>query len=252
MLGMAGLVAPAAPAVADEEAIPEFSFEDCPALPEGADPLFWGCTVAEITGGRLKLGGIDQEIEQPITMVYANGFDVHTFEQTVIWQSLESEPLRVEGGILGIPGSDFLPIMQIHAQPQIAGELELNPDQGASRVRMRPHMKISVQNPLLGDSCTIGTDENPITIDLGDAPTDPPPPNEPISGTPFEVVQTTPFVVNKTTMVDNAFAVPKSSNCGPFGWFNGIVDWQAGLPSAAGNNTAVFEIYAATKSYSQM
>ncbi|MEV5824448.1 hypothetical protein AB0L25_02615 [Spirillospora sp. NPDC052242] len=247
VVGMAGLAAQAAPAAAAEE-IPEFSFEGCPELPANADPNLWLCTVAKITSGRLTLGGIDQEIHQPITIVYANGYDPITFEETVIVESLESEPIRVEGGILGIPGSDFLPIMQIHAQPQLAGELELSPEPG---VLMRQRMKISVQNPLLGDSCTIGTDEDPITLDLGLGPTNPPPPNEPITGSPPTDVSTDPWVV-KTTFVDNAFAVPKSANCGPFGWFNGIVDWQSGLPAAAGGNTAIFTTYSASKGYPQL
>ncbi|GGV14270.1 hypothetical protein GCM10010182_38570 [Actinomadura cremea] len=247
VVGMAGLVAQAAPAAAEEE-IPEFSFATCPELPEGAQPGLWLCTIAKITSGRLTLGGIDQEIHSPITIVYANGFDPITFEETVIVESLESEPIRVEGGILGIPGSDFLPIMQIHAQPQLAGELELSPEPG---VQMRQRMKIGVKNPLLGDTCTIGTDEDPITLDLGFGPTNPPPPNEPITGATPVDVSTDPWVV-KSTMVDNAFAVPKSANCGPFGWFNGIVDWQSGLPAAAGKNTAIFDVYSASKGYTEL
>ncbi|OLT14274.1 hypothetical protein BJF79_19230 [Actinomadura sp. CNU-125] len=65
-------------------------------------------------------------------------------------------------------------------------------------------------------------------------------------------MQTTPFVVNKVTMVDNAFAVPGADNCGIGDSGNWLVNLVAGTPADAGHNTAIFTQYAATKSYSQL
>jgi hypothetical protein len=40
-------------------------------------------------------------------------------------------------------------------------------------------------------------------------------------------------------LVDNAFAVSGAANCGVLGILDGTVNSQKGLPSAAGNNTAI-------------
>ncbi|MQY07018.1 hypothetical protein [Actinomadura macrotermitis] len=249
-LAALAVAGPVGTAAADEDPLPPgLDTTDCPTLPAGADPAFWQCTAAVISGGRLTLGKIDQVLDQPIKLTYANGFDPVTGIEGVTGGTLRSAPLRVPGGVLGIPGTDFIPLLQISAQPELTAPVELAPypERGSLVLRMR----IKVINPLLGDKCYIGSKDDPITLRLGISATNPPPPNTPIEGEAPEMVSFDPPVL-KATMVDNEFAVPKSNGCGPFGLLNPIADFRAGLPSAAGHNTAIFTQYALVKTYTDI
>ncbi|GLZ10208.1 hypothetical protein Acsp04_04430 [Actinomadura sp. NBRC 104425] len=247
------LVATAPAASAEATPIPpEVNLDDCPSLselPEGADPNFWLCTVVVITGGRLQFGNIDQKIDKPLSLTYANGFDPVTLEQKFVFRPLKGEPLKVSGGVLGIPGSDVLPFLELHAKTELAGDPQVSPEDDPNTIyRMR--LKIKNINPLLGDSCYIGSDKDPITLNLTFGTTNPPAPNKPITGRGIEPHPDDPTVFT-STVVDNAFSVPKSTGCGPWGLLNGIADFRAGLPAKAGTATAVFETMAKFRGYSE-
>ncbi|WP_125614235.1 MULTISPECIES: hypothetical protein [Actinomadura] len=227
----------AAPAAAEE--IPEFSHEDCPELPAGAEPGFWLCNSVVVSGGEFSFGSFEQNIETPMRLVYANGFDANTFEETAVLASFESEWMQVQEGIFG---DRFL--SAVYAKPE-AVDLDL------VNGNVQLDLKVKLGNPFLGWNCTIGTNSNPIQLNLTVGTTNPPPPNQPISGSPPVDVSTDPWVV-KTTLVDNAFSVPGADNCGISDSANWLVNLIAGLPSDAGNNTAIFEQYVAAKSYTEL
>ncbi|MDL4814546.1 hypothetical protein [Actinomadura opuntiae] len=221
--------------------LPSFDFSACPALPSGADPAYAQCNVAVTTGGTMQLGSIKETISSPITLTYTTGFDPVTLEEYTIFGSFKASRFQVQPGLFGDPF-----VTAIYAQPQYAGGL--NTDGGTLNL----NLKVNVQNPLLGSRCYIGSNANPIALHLTPGTTNPPPPNTPISGTPPEVVGTNPTVL-KTTVVDNAFAVPKADGCGlDLGVENWAVDLYAGLPSAAGHNTAIFNQYVAYKTYTEL
>jgi len=228
-LGGALLSIAAAPA-ASADTLPAFSFADCPALPAGADPIFWQCNVAITYGGTFKLGSINTTITTPITLTYANGFDPETLEEKVVFGSFKASKFQVQPGLFGDPF-----VTAIYAQPKYAGGF------GLADSKVKLGLKVNVQNPLLGGNCYIGSASKPISLSLGITATSPPPPNTPIEGSPPEVVQDDPPVL-KTTVVDNAFSVPKASGCGfGLGPLNAAVNLYAGLSSAAGKNTAIFK-----------
>ncbi|MEU9021590.1 hypothetical protein [Actinomadura sp. NPDC048394] len=225
---------------ASAETVPAFSFAKCPALPSGADPTWWNCNVAIITGGQFKLGRLDQAITSPITLTYAVGFDPVTLEQKVIVGGFQADKMLVRPGIFGDPI-----FTAVYAKPEYAGFMDLqNGD-------VLLNLKVKVINPNLGPYCSIGSNGDPIKLHLIFGTTSPPPPNRPISGsTPVDVSADPP--VFKATMVDNSFAVPGSSGCGLGGTLNWVVNSQAGVPSAAGNNTAVFNQYVSYKPYTDL
>ncbi|OLT14275.1 hypothetical protein BJF79_19235 [Actinomadura sp. CNU-125] len=135
----------AAPATAEE--LPEFDFSECPALPDGANPLFWGCTIAEVTGGTFVLGNMEQPIESPIRMVYANGFDAETLEQTVILGSFEADWTMAQEGLWG---DRFL--TAVYAKPEAVG---MDLDAGIIKL----DLKLRVYNPSWGTTARSGTTE---------------------------------------------------------------------------------------------
>lgn len=239
LLGAALLGTAAAPA-ATAENLPAFSFSKCPRLPENADPSLWLCNVAITTGGTFKLGKLDQPITSPITLTYANGFDPITLEETVVFGGFEAGRMLVQKGIFGDP---FL--TAVYAKPQYAGLVDLQDG------KILLNLKVNVQNPALGGSCFIGGNADPIKLRLTVGTTSPPPPNGPISGSPPEVVQDNPPVL-KATVVDNAFAAPRATHCGLGGSLNWAVNLQAGLPAAAGRNTAIFKQFVSFKTYTEL
>ncbi|WP_018653143.1 hypothetical protein [Actinomadura flavalba] len=242
MTGTALSAVAAAPAVAAEIPSALYDDSDCPKrseLPADADLGVWQCNVSVIQGGTLKIGSIEQKITKPIKLTWANGFDLETLEDQFIWGPMRAEAIQVDGGVLGIPGSDFLPLLQIHAKPELAADPAVFPDDSTA---LRLKLKLKVQNPLLGDKCSIGSDQQPLTINLTYLTTNPPPPNKPITGQGPAPTEEDPSVL-LSTPVDNAFAAPKSSDCGPWGLLNPIADFRAGLPAKAGTNTAVFPTY---------
>ncbi|WP_018653142.1 hypothetical protein [Actinomadura flavalba] len=239
--GGALLSAVAAPASA-APTLPTFSFADCPKLPAGADPAFWQCNVAYTYGGTFKLGKIETTITKPIILTYANGFDPVTLEEGVVFGSFKAEKFQVQKGLFGDP---FL--TAVYAQPKYAGGLGFTED-----YRLKLNLRVNVQNPILTGNCDIGSNSNPIRLQLGIAPTNPPPPNTPIQGEPPTPVQDEPPTL-KTTVVDNAFSVPGSNGCGlGLGPINALVNSYAGIPSAAGRNTAIFRQYVAFRTYDQL
>lgn len=245
--------AAAAPARPRAPIPPELNFSDCPKksdLPAGADPALWLCSPTVIGGGRLKMGRIDQAINQPLKLTWANGFDAVTLEEKFVFGPLRAQPIRVAGGVLGIPGTDVLPILQIRALPQLAAPPEISP-KDAPGVAIRLKLKVKVLNPLLGNACYIGSAKTPITLNLIFGTTNPPPPNKPITGKGIEPHPDDPSVFT-STVVDNAFAVPRASGCGPHGLLNPVANLRAGLPAKAGTNTAIFDQLTTFKTYAEL
>ena len=86
----------------------------------------------------------------------------------------------------------------------------------------------------LASSCSIGTTNNPLRLNLVSGRKDAIGTNGAITGSPYN------SVTGRAVLVDNAFAVPGSSGC-TAGFFNlnSIINGQVGIPSAAGSNAAV-------------
>ncbi len=224
----------AAPAAAapGENAPVTFDFGDCPdQLPVGADPANWQCAVIVLGGGTMKLGSMTQEITEPISITMQGGFDPATSEPINIFVSMRSKAMAVPGGALGIPGSETLPLLGLKVKTNYVGNFSLfTTDQGeyASTIDMR----IKLKNDLLGDDCYIGSKKAPVSLRLiGDG------------GSVEWFDNAIAMKMNDTT-----FSVPASS-CGLLGW---LVDFRSGLPSASGKNSASFQMYLASKSYTEL
>jgi hypothetical protein len=104
-------------------------------------------------------------------------------------------------------------------------------------------LRFHLENPLLGRECYIGSETDPVVIDLTTGETSPPAPNKPIGGK-FGVLHTNEggiVEITENTDVDNAFSEPEATGCGgPFASLvNPLVNSKLGLPSPAGNNTIV-------------
>jgi hypothetical protein len=107
-------------------------------------------------------------------------------------------------------------------------------------------VRIHLKNPLLGNSCYIGSEAHPIQLNLTTGITSPPGPNKPIEGLVGEEGEEGEggiLTIKQLSLVENAFSVPTTEGCGEFlfvkGFLDGIVNSKLGLESKAGNNTAI-------------
>jgi hypothetical protein len=106
-------------------------------------------------------------------------------------------------------------------------------------------VKVKLENPLLGNECYIGSSTEPVVLKLTTGTTKPPPQNKPITGKTGEISSRAEggiLVIKKNSLVDNVYAVPAAKGCGGKlfeALIDPIVNAKLGLPSPAGNNTAI-------------
>jgi hypothetical protein len=260
-------VALAAPALAANPY--EKYFSQCPATEPGVTHCLYG----EITSGKFVIG----KTEVPITnKIVQQGGTVPDGEPQSAYlvpakngESLSKSEQNVPGGLLDIvncteiKGEGILEKLERGTCKAIfenkttgvtaTTELVANASNpaiidfknllGESGVALTLPIRVHLKNPLLGSGCYIGSESSPIELHLTTGTTSPPAPNKPISGKTGELGEEEGevLVLENNSLVDNAFSVPKAEGCGGLASFliDPIVDSKLGLPSAAGNNTAV-------------
>jgi len=149
--------------------------------------------------------------------------------------------LTFENGITGLDSTLELarPASEISmSETNIVGELG---------TALELPVKVHLENPFLGSNCYVGSSGTPIIWPLTTGETNPPPPNTKIKGTAgalefFEEGSIAELSGN--VLVENAWSAPGASGCGGFLvelLLNPIINTAAGLPAAAGKNTAVLK-----------
>ncbi len=99
---------------------------------------------------------------------------------------------------------------------------------------IRVPIKVHLNNPTLGSSCYIGSDADPIVLNLVETPTSTP---QLTSGGPGGNA----IIVSGVQVADTTFAAPGASGCGLLGALDPVLDLKVGLPSASGNNSALID-----------
>ncbi len=221
-------------------------FAGCPSTEENAESFF--CNHVIVKSGNFKMGNKNVPIEKPMTLTWGTDFE----QQKYLVNSkggLSKAQQKVPGGIIGLTGLTWLleffgsEALTLYATTELAGTPNLsNPES------VKLPIKVHLEHPVLGSKCYVGSNSNPINLNLITGTTNPPPPNKPISGAFGE------FFNNETThvlgfknikYVDNSFAAPGANGCTLtlFGFIpisiNGLVNSQSGLPSPAGTNETV-------------
>jgi hypothetical protein len=237
----AAALAVAVPAASAQGPAP--GFEEFAACPN--DPSVFRCLNSVVDGGHLQMGNKDTPVTEPI--VLKGGIESGTGNFVFNEQGgLFATPMRVPGGLVGLTGLpeviiDLITLgaNRVYATPELAGTPSnplVNP--------FRLPLKVKLTNPFLSDTCYIGSDEDPIMLMLTARTTNPPPPNQPISGRNptlgFDPNNSRIAVASNGLLVDNAFAAPAARGCDltGLGVIDALVNAQVGLPSPAGTNTA--------------
>jgi hypothetical protein len=226
----AALLAAATPAAAEPAPV-DISFADCPATAPG-DPAEYTCNVLHMAAGTMKIGSITQPIDKPMVITVLTHLNQATGETTNKVLKLRAAPLTVPGGVLGIPGSDFIPALGLQVLPEYVSGFSMGQtEEGA--IKSTINLRFKIINPLLSATCGIGSTTNPVKLTL------------------LADMNTVTWYDNAigVKIADNTFAAPATSGCGPVrGFFS---DFRAGLPAASGKNSTTMQLYLATKFYNQ-
>jgi hypothetical protein len=133
--------------------------------------------------------------------------------------------------------------------PVIFNEFNLATEKGTAIVLP---LRIHLKNALLGNSCYIGSEAEPLELHLTTGATSPPAGFKSIHGklgeaeTLEETVEgeeLSSLRVTNNTLVDNTFPAPKAYECGEFffikGFLDSLVEGKLKIPNKAGENTAI-------------
>lgn len=250
-------------------------FKNCPAstIAKISDESL--CLYGLTTSGKFEIKKLTVPINQTITL-QSGAIPIapatYALEPATNGESLSKTELNVPGGLLNIinceeiTGEKFFEkaaraackavfenkttgvtaTTEIVANEHNPAILNLENLIGANGSALTLPVRVHLKNPFLGNSCYIGSESSPIQLHLTTGRTSPPKPNEPIKGNPGLFEESPEAVIISivdNTLVDNAWSAPVSEGCGEFlfvkGFLDGIVNSKLGLPSAAGNNTAI-------------
>ncbi len=222
-------------------------FAGCPGPTE--NPEVFICQRVVVHGGHFQMGSKDVPLTNPITI--SGGVKAAGGEFTELVANSKGGMTKVRqqvpGGVIGLTGLDwlvnFLSLegLKLYAVTELVG----TPKAYGGIEEVELPIRVHLENPVLGNSCYVGSFANPIKLRLTINTTSPPAPNKPISGAaPTAVEPDLPemFKAINGLYVDNSFSAPGASGCvlTLFGFIpisiNGLVNSQSGLPAAAGTN----------------
>jgi hypothetical protein len=241
-------------------------FDYCPST----NTEVFKCLQSVTEGGEVVLGKKAVPIVNPVTLQGGvSKPDEESFSRffgATNGETLSKSPQPVPGGLLGLlnckeqtdpiikglceaalenglTGVNSTLELARPASEIVVSQLNLAGEEGLA---VKLPVKIHLENPILGPACFVGSSASPIIWNLTTGETNPPPPNEPIHGKAGmlklkEEGEIAELLGNE--LVDNAWSAPGAEGCG--GALELLVDpvinSQVGLPSPAGENTAILE-----------
>jgi hypothetical protein len=235
-------------------------FKDCPL----ATPNLTACVFSETTSGEVVIHGNRTPITKTIVLQGGTIVNSTTGEETWVeaadGNTLSKTPQPVPGGLLGVLAPEDLPLELGKLVNKLVSE-GLGGVTATTELVAKPEyhflnlvnkkgigvvlpVRIHLSNTFLGSACFIGSASKPITLQLTTGTTSPPPPNTPITGATgvVELRDGGQLVIARGySIVDNSFSVPVAQGCGGL-LALGVdpsVDLKLGLPSPAGENTAI-------------
>jgi len=219
-------------------------FENCPKA--GALACVWSQT----SSGEFVIGSKMVPISKPLLLQGGVAgkymfLPVPLIAELPPGETMQKVPEEDPGGLTGIEGLGG----PVTATAEIAGPVSsvmVNSwglaTQSVPAVTLP--LKVHLSNEFLGEECYIGSEAEPIVLQLTTGTTKPPEGVEPIRGSheiPSETNAGMAYV-KKVVLVDNTFSVPGATGCGnalDSAVVDQLVDSEVGLPSAAGKNTVI-------------
>jgi hypothetical protein len=245
-------------------------FAGCPVSHPGLN----ACLVAKTESGKFIVGKKTVPIKNTITLQggFIENRETHAEEFVGAaegYETLSKTPQEVPGGLFGIEcgtisnkyvreACEFVfknKFTEVTATTELAAPASsiflsepalLNPilSEAFGIPALALPVKVKLSNFFLGEACYLGSEAHPIVLSLITGKTNPPKPNEPITGNPGTLSSNsegTILTISENSLVNNSFGAPEATGCG--GAFSAIVDPLVdailGVPSAEGTNTAI-------------
>jgi hypothetical protein len=246
-------------------------FAQCPRFSKEVAQNEISCLYSTTESGEVKIGSTAVPIVNHIILqggiFTSNETEEQRFSAALNGETLSKTPQKVPGGLLDLVkcneisnfferiacelvfenGATGVNAITELAKPASAIGINTNNLVNSEGVALSLPLKVRLENAFLGGECYIGSSSSPVTLNLTTGVTSPPGPNTPISGEIGDLMfheeggghKLEEITGNK--LVDNAFSAPEASGCGGIFSFliDPIIDLKLGLPSAAGNNTAI-------------
>ena len=242
-------------------------FNLCPtSFQKPARALFFLCSHSETTGGQIAIGNSIVPINNnPDTVdfgAYPVASSLFLGPEALVTPTngkIFGGPAQVvPGGLLGLTGilaplsKPLDPINQVTASLELAGPITAATVVDPTAMKaffcatgplgscfgspsrysvLRVPIKVHLRNITLGPNCYIGSNANPIVLNLQETPT----------SAPVQSGAGNAIIVSGVEVADDTFAVPAASGCGLLGTLDPAVDLKVGLPSPSGRNAALID-----------
>src|SRR5689334_3643660 len=227
------------------------------------------CIYSVTESGEVVLGSKKVPIEKPVILQGGYGKAVEGFSKfygaTNGVSTLSKTPQNVPGGLAGLVNCKEIkePFLRFTCEltfengltgvtstlelAKPASEIRISENHlaGEFDIALEMPVKVHLENPFLGSNCYVGSKSSPLLWKLTTGTTSPPAPNKPISGFAgnLEVLEEGAIArLSANKLVDNAWSAPGATGCGGFLvelLLDPVVNVGAGLPAAAGKNTAI-------------
>jgi hypothetical protein len=187
-------------------------FSDCPV----ENPEAGQCVYALTTSGEFVLGKSAVPITKPVTI--QGGLTPPLIVPAADGNTLSKTPLTVPGGLtgLGLLGETE----EVTATAEVAG-------QGSIQFEVNLPVKVKLDNVTLGSSCYIGTEAEPLDLQLS------------YSSATITTKDNGEIKAITGTLFGNKFAAPGASGCTAVPAVgDAVINAKEGLPAAAGSNSA--------------
>jgi hypothetical protein len=249
-------LAPTAPASSHHPTGEFAPFAECPLNRMTITDCFYGVT----NGGSVTIGEKTIPFVNPITLQGGyEGWEPIEFFGAENGDTLSKTPQPVPGGLVGVsaPGSWPAPVqawfneligtgftgvnltMEL-AAPATSTTLNLENFLNEEGTALGLPVKFKLSNTILGNSCYIGSNANPIPLELTTGT------SGKLKGSVGEISfneEFTLITLSKTRLVDGLFAAPEAEGCGGeyAEYVDPLIDSIFGLPSASESNSAILE-----------
>lgn len=238
LVALASMAALASAAMAAKPAPPYEDFAGCPS--EAEQPFVGECVKFNFLGGHIGFGNREIPVTNPI--ILRGGAEQETGAFLANGEGgIVPTQQTVPGGLVGLTGYKWLDealgkseLLKLYATVELAGT-----PGGINDLEFKLPVKIHLENPFLGNSCYVGSNANPITLNLFTQKEQGA--FEAEAGRPQVLVTSSPG-----TLADSAYSVPAASGCqfnfGPIHTpIDELVNSRYALPSAAGKDSTVLD-----------
>jgi hypothetical protein len=245
------------------------------ATPKGAFAVFAQCPIHEggvnaciyspTESGHVTIGTTEVPIKN--TQVLQGGLRkevalfVKEFAPALNGETLTKVSQKVPGGVLGVKCEEIKgegehekelrkhceefyegELLGVNARTELAAPassiiLNQAAEELGEGTALTLPIKVKLENPLFGSECYVGSNAEPMTLNLTTGATSGGPTGKP--GTQTTKEEGKILEISGVSLVNNTFSAPKATGCGLFGLLDGLINAKLGLPSASGKNVAV-------------